>query len=99
MKYDEVTNQVLQHSRDNDDVIMECLNLFALMLNNGDNQDYGNLQETKMKLNAAFQEYENLLNILRLKNEYTFDYSFEVDDSAKVKYKELIDRNRDNIEA
>ena len=98
-KYDEVNNQILLRSRQNDDIILEVLNLFALFINSGEYQPYDEMMEVKFKLNSAFEQYEVLMNALRLQNQYTFRYQFDVDDSAKEKYNQLIDRNRDNIEA
>jgi len=98
IKYDEVTHDILLRNRDNDDIIGEVLNLFSLMLNSGDYQEWGELHETKMKLNDAFQEYENLLNILKSQQAIS-QYEVNFQDSAKRKYNELRDRNRDNIES
>ncbi len=88
MKYDEVNFQVFQHSRQNDDVIMECLNLFALMLNSGEYSEWCELHETKMKLNQAFVEYETLLKSIHLNNEHNY--------RTKKIYSDLVDREKDN---
>lgn len=91
MKYDEVNDQVLQRSRQNDDIVMEVLNLFALFLNSGDYEPYHMLPEVKEKLNMAMNEYETLMRNLHLNSIHNIN--------TKKKYDELKDKLRDNIDA
>ncbi len=54
------------HNAQNDDSVMQSLNNFALVLNYGENYPLDELHETKMILNQAFSDYQELLRVLAI---------------------------------
>ncbi len=54
------------HNAANDDSVMQSLNNFALVLNYGENYPLDELHETKMILNQAFSDYQELLRVLAI---------------------------------
>ncbi len=54
------------HNAANDDSVMQSLNNFSLLLQYGENYPWEELHETKMILNQAFSDYQELLRILAM---------------------------------
>ena len=76
--------------RENDDVIQQALNLFATMLNN-ECYGYGELDETKNIVESAMEQYDVLKRSLHLNSVHNIN--------TKKKYLDLINRDKDNLEA
>lgn len=89
IKYDEVNQEMLQRSYENDDSIGQALNLFAIFLNSNEYQPFDELPEVKNILNQAFNDYNVLLKSIHINNDHNF--------RTKKTYEFLTDKNRDNL--
>ncbi len=79
------------HIFDNDDTIGQSLNNLHILLYGEETflKDF-DLSEAKEILRQSYVDYEILLKSIHLNNEHNF--------RANKKYKELIDRNKDNLQ-